>query len=215
MDNPSSPPPGEDKRDPKRQCAVSRERLPQSRMIRFVEGPDGQVVPDIAAKLPGRGVWVAANRSLLSQAAEKNVFSRGLRASVSVPDGLNEQVEQLLVARCQGVLGMAKRSGEVILGFDQVRSALRKGAVAWLLEASDGAEDGRNKVHSLAQALYTSVSVAGALTSRELGMAFGRSHVIHGALQVGSLAKAWSIAYGRLTGFRPAPEDHWFLAGDR
>ncbi|MEL6388107.1 MAG: RNA-binding protein [Pseudomonadota bacterium] len=201
--------------DPIRQCAVSRERLPQSAMIRFVSGPDGQVVPDVGNKLPGRGVWITASRDHVAEAIRKGAFSRGLKVKAGGDPDLPDRLEALLLARCQGILGMAKRSGEVILGFDQVRNALRKAPVAWLLEASDGAEDGRRKVYSLANALYDRVRVAGGLASEELGMAFGRSRVIHGALQNGSLAKAWTIAYGRLTGFRPAPEDHWFTPGDR
>lgn len=184
-------------------------------MLRFVAGPDGAVVPDIANKLPGRGVWITANRATIEDAIKRGAFPRSLKSGVTTDPELANQVEALLLARCQGLLGMAKRSGDIILGFDQVRAALRKGAPAWLLEASDGAEDGRRKVYALAKALYERVNVAGALTSEELGMAFGRTRVIHGALQAGSLAKAWGHAYGRLAGFRPAPEDHWFSAGDR
>ena len=85
---------------------------------------------------------------------------------------------------------------------------------AWLIEAADGASDGREKVSALARALYRDIQVAGALTSAELGMALGRQGVIHALLQNGPLAESWSIAYGRLTGFRAPPEDHWFSAGD-
>jgi len=184
-------------------------------MLRFVASPDGLVVPDIANKLPGRGVWVTAERTAVEEAIRRGAFARGLKAGVRADPGLADQVEGLLLARCQGLLGMAKRSGAVILGFDQVRAALRKGRPAWLVEAADGSEDGRRKVYALANALYEDVRVAGALTSAELGMAFGRTRVVHGALQAGSLALAWSHAYARLTGFRPAPEDHWFPAGDR
>ena len=183
-------------------------------MVRFVAGPDGVLVPDIAAKLPGRGVWITANRATMDAATKKNAFARGLKTGVSIPDGLGDTVESLLLQRCQGLLGMAKRSGEVVIGFDQVRAALRKSKPAWLLEARDGGEDGRQKVYSLAKALYNEVKVAGALASGELGMAFGRTHVVHGALEPGSLAAAWSKAYRRLTGFRPAPEDLWFSTGD-
>ncbi len=184
-------------------------------MLRFVAGPDGQLVPDIANKLPGRGVWVTARRDRVDEAIRRGGFSRGLKTALKVDPGLSDLVERLLLARCQGLLGMARRSGQVVLGFDQVRAALRKDRPAWLLEAADGATDGRTKVYALGKALYGNINVAGALTSEELGMAFGRTRVVHGALQAGSLSAAWSQAYERLTGFRPAPEDHWFSAGDR
>ena len=193
-----------------RQCAVTRERLELDALIRFVRGPDGTVVPDLLGKLPGRGAWVTARREILSDGLEKNVFSRAFKAPSTPMDGLLEEVERQLLKRCKGLLGMAKKGGLAVLGFDQVRAYIRKDEPGWLLEASDGAEDGRNKVHFLAKAIYEDVKVAGALSSAELGVAFGREHVIHALLEQGSLSDAFSIAYRRLIGFRDAPETGWF-----
>ena len=176
--------------------------------------PDNRVVPDIAEKLPGRGVWVTATREAVETAASRGVFPRRFKANAEVPEGLADRVEALLADRCIAILGLARRSGKVVIGFDQVRAALRKAPPGWLIEAADGAEDGRNKVYSLAKALYKDVRLAGALSSGELGMAFGRARVIHALLQTGPLADSWSMAYGRLGGFRLSPEDHWFSAGD-
>ncbi|MFT5776480.1 RNA-binding protein [Hyphomonas sp.] len=200
---------------PVRQCAVTRERLAQTEMVRFVLSPDMVVTPDINAKLPGRGVWVKADRDTVALAATKGAFARGFKEKVKVPDGLVDQVEDLLLKRCQNILGMAKKAGGVILGYDQVKDALRKKTHGILLEASDGAEDGRNKVYFLAKALYSSVNVAGALSSVELGMAFGRERVIHGLIRKGAIAKTWTLAYRRLTGFRESPELNWFKDQDR
>lgn len=195
---------------PIRQCAVCRERLLQSEMIRFVRAPDGSITPDVSAKLPGRGVWVKADRSSVEAALLKGTFARGFKAQANAPDGLSDLIETLLVKRLQGVLGMAKRAGKIILGFDQVRDSLRKRPPGVILEASDGAEDGRNKVYFLAKAIYEHITVSGGLTSSELGMAFGRSHVIHGVLEAGAFSKRWSQDYKRLAGFRQLPETNWF-----
>ncbi len=180
-----------------------------------MKGPDGVLVADLTEKLPGRGVWIAADRAVLEEAVRRNAFARGLKSQVRVPEGLVDQVAEGLLRRCQNLLGLAKRAGQVVLGFDQVRAALRAGPPGWLIEASDGATDGREKVYFLARALYEEVRVAGALTSAELGMAFGRERVVHSLLRPGPLAEAWTTAYGRLTGFRPEPGDLWFKAGDR
>ncbi len=193
-----------------RQCAVTRERLAPDALIRFVRSPDGIVVPDGFGKLPGRGAWVTANRETLETGLQSDVFSRAFKAKSHPMDGLASEVERQLLQRCLGLLGMAKKSGVAVLGFDQVRDYIRKQAPGLLLEASDGAEDGRNKVHFLAKAIYEDVNVAGALSSAELGIAFGRQHVIHALLEHGSLADAFSVAYRRLTGFRDAPETGWF-----
>ncbi|MEL7109104.1 MAG: RNA-binding protein [Pseudomonadota bacterium] len=196
-----------------RQCAVTRERLAPDALIRFVRGPDGIVVPDGFGKLPGRGAWVTADRSAIGEALQQDVFSRAFKAKSAPMDGMLEEIERQLVQRCNGLLGMAKKSGVAILGFDQVRAYIRRQEPGWLIEASDGAEDGRNKVHFLAKAIYEDVNVAGALSSAELGMAFGREHVIHALLEQGSLSDAFAVAYRRLTGFRDAPETGWFSGG--
>lgn len=200
---------------PVRQCAVTRERLAQREMVRFVLSPDNEVVPDIAGKLPGRGVWVTARREIVDEAVRAGAFRRGFKANVTVPDTLSDTVEALLLQRVQGILGMAKKSGQVVLGFDQVREGLRKARPGCLLEASDGAEDGRAKVYFLAKALYSELEIAGALSSTEMGMAFGRDRVIHGLVRKGPVAKAFKLAYGRLCGFRKRPERDWFPDQDR
>ena len=195
---------------PVRQCAVTRERLAPDTLIRFVRSPDGVVVPDVFGKLPGRGAWVTADQNVLKSGLDQGVFSRAFKAQSTPMEQLTQEVERQLVQRCNGLLGMAKKSGVAVLGFDQVRAYIRKQPPGWLLEASDGAEDGRNKVHFLAKAIYEDVKVAGALSSAELGMAFGREHVIHALLEQGSLSDAFAVAYRRLIGFRDAPETGWF-----
>ncbi len=201
---------GQNARSPQRQCALSRERLGQDRMVRFVRSPDGVVMPDIRGKLPGRGVWIKASRAAVDQAVKRGVFARSLKAECKRPEGLSDSVEQMLLADCLGVLGMARKAGQIICGFDQVRSELRKCRPGWLLEASDGAEDGREKVYFLGKALYEDVKVAGALSSAELGIAFGRTNVIHGLIREGAFADRWAEVYGRLAGFRQMPEASWF-----
>ncbi|WP_233355823.1 RNA-binding protein [Henriciella litoralis] len=200
---------------PSRQCAVSRESLPQDRLIRFVRSPDGEAIPDIAGKLPGRGAWVTADRASIDAAIKGGVLSRAFKQKTAIRDDTTELIEQQLLQRCIGALGMARKAGDVVIGFDQVRAYLRKQEPGILLEASDGSEDGRNKVHFLAKAMYDTPRTAGALTSAELGMAFGRPHVIHALLQKGSLSKAFDAAYQRLVGFRSAPERDWFSGLDR
>lgn len=195
---------------PVRQCAVTRERLAPDALIRFVRGPDGTVVPDSFGKLPGRGAWITADAKTVREGLSTGAFARAFKQNCHPMEGLEAEIERQLVQRCTGLLGMAKKSGVAVLGFDQVRDYIRKQEPGLLLEASDGAEDGRNKVHFLAKAIYEDVKVAGALSSAELGMAFGRQHVVHALLEQGSLLDAFLVAYQRLTGFRDAPETGWF-----
>jgi predicted RNA-binding protein YlxR (DUF448 family) len=195
---------------PERQCAVTRQRLPQEQMVRFALSPSGEVTPDILARLPGRGVWLTASREAVIAAGRQKAFARGFGEAVAIPDRLDNMVETLLVRRCAELIGLARKAGQAVSGFGPVRDALRKGAPALLLEAADGAPDGRQKVQALARALYGRVPVAGALSADELGQAFGRASTVHGLLHRGALAKSFAAVYQRLLGFRPAPELDWF-----
>ena len=132
--------------EPQRRCIATMESRPQGEMIRFVLSPDGQVTPDLAARLPGRGAWVTASRDAIDLAVKKGAFARAFKAQAKTAADLPVQVESLLAKRALEGLGLAKRAGDLILGFEQVREAVRKAAPACLIEAVDGAEDGREKV---------------------------------------------------------------------
>lgn len=196
---------------PFRMCLATRERLPASRMIRFACSPDGDVVPDITARLPGRGVWVSCDREALAGlVSSKGGFARGFKRQVKTSTDLVELVDSLLLQKCISTLGLAKRSSALILGFDQVRNELLKRRPGWLLEASDGAEDGRRRLLGLAVAQYERVRVATALSSSELGSAVGRDQVIHGLLKTGQFTDVWTKDYRRLYEFRQVDGDEWY-----
>ncbi len=195
---------------PERQCAVTRRRLPQDRLLRFALSPSGEVTPDILGRLPGRGVWLTASREAVEAAGRQKAFARGFGEAVRVPERLEAAVEALLLRRCLDLIGLARKAGQAVSGFGPVRDALRKGPPAMLIEAADGAPDGRKKVHALARALHGEITVAGALSAQEMGQAFGRESVVHGLLQPGAIAKSFTAVYQRLLGFRPAPESEWF-----
>jgi predicted RNA-binding protein YlxR (DUF448 family) len=187
-----------------RRCIVTGEILPQSSLVRFVVGPDNEIVPDLGGKLPGRGIWVSANRSILERAVAKNLFSKAAKAAVRAPADLSSTVELLLVKRIQEHLGLARRSGMLTLGFDQVARAFtsRRKPFA-LVEARDGAKDGRRKLLAAAQAQQIALDVIEVLDADELSMALGRENVIHAALFPGPLADRLVLDAERLEGFRP------------
>jgi uncharacterized protein len=195
-----------------RRCIVSGEILPEGRLVRFVAGPDGQVVPDIEAKLPGRGMWVSASRKSVEHAAAKGLFARAAGGPVKADAGLAARTEARLVERLLDHLGLGRRAGELILGFDQVERALRgPGAPAVIVEASDAAADGGRKLQAAARASGIAPFVIGALSSAELSLALGRSNVVHAALKSGRIAERLVFDAGRLNGFRPLKP--WVWAG--
>lgn len=181
-----------------RRCLVTGVVRPKSELLRFVLDPAGQIVPDVAGKLPGRGLWLTAQRDILSQAASKRVFARAAKAPAVVSDGLEDRVEALLAQRCIEILGLARRAGLAVAGFVRVKAALVDGKVAVLVEATDAAADGQGKLAALAPALPR----VSCLSGRELGVAFGREHAVHVALGKGRLADLFVGEARRLQGFR-------------
>lgn len=165
-----------------RKCIATGEVLPVSKMVRFVVGPDGQIVPDILGKLPGRGIWVTAGRKDIEQAAKKGGFARGAKAPVKVPEDLVDEVEKQLVRRVVDLISLARKSGASVAGYEKVKDWLSKEVAEVLIQASDGSERGKSK---LSTPHYG--SFIGWLTADELGLAFGRQTVIHGALAAGGL----------------------------
>jgi hypothetical protein len=183
---------------PERRCIVARESRPVSALLRFVAAPDGAIVPDLAGTLPGRGIWVTADRASVEAAVAGKLFVRAARRKVVVDPQLADRVETLLLQRCVDLIGLARRGGGAVAGYEKVRAFLAKEKVGLLLAASDGAAEGREKIGRLARG----VSVAAALTRDELGRAFGRDQTVHAAIASGKLADQLKAASRRLSGFR-------------
>lgn len=184
--------------DPERRCIATGETHPKRGLIRFAVSPDGVVVPDVLGKLPGRGIWVAAERAALETAVKKNLFSRSAKRPVEVPEGLVAEVEAALVRHAIELVSMARKAGQAVAGFEKVKDWLDKGEAAILLQASDGSERGKSKLRPPGGR----GSFFGVFSASELGLAFGREHVIHAALAAGGLSDRFRDDAVRLSGVR-------------
>jgi predicted RNA-binding protein YlxR (DUF448 family) len=187
-----------DQDDPERKCIASGESQPKAGLVRFCVGPEGQIVPDILGRLPGRGIYVAADRDLIDKAAKKGLFARAARQPVKVPDGLSDLVEQLLLQRVVELLSMARKAGDAVMGYEKVKDWLAKGQAATLIQASDGSERGKTKLH----APEGKGGFIGVLTAGEMGLSFGRERAIHAALAAGGLRTRVVLEAARLAGLR-------------
>jgi predicted RNA-binding protein YlxR (DUF448 family) len=218
---------------PERTCAVTRAKLTPADLIRFVRAPDGTITPDLANRLPGRGVWVTLDRSAVELAAKRNAFARSLKRDVIVPDDLAGLVERLLVTRSIQALALANKAGLVVAGFAKVEAQIATGAVAVLLHAGDASHDGAAKLdgklrarasleamaaasetgtdastHSTARPPRSAEIVTG-LTIRELSLALGRENVVHAAVINGGAARYFLTEIQRLKRYRshhPEPQ---------
>jgi predicted RNA-binding protein YlxR (DUF448 family) len=176
---------------------VSGEVQPKSGLIRFVAGPDQQLVPDLLGKLPGRGVYVAADADMLQTALRKKSFARGLKQQVTVPDGMAATIERGLARRVIDLLSMARKSGHAVAGYEKVKDWLDKEKALILLQAVDGSGRGKSKLSTPHRGVYIDC-----LTADELGMAFARQTVIHAAVSSGGLAQRVVEEARRLQGVR-------------
>ncbi len=184
-----------------RTCIASGEKKPKEQMVRFVIGPDATAVPDLDEKLPGRGLWLSAERDMIHTACTRNLFAKRARRQVTADADLADRVEGLLARRCIELLQLARRSGLLTIGFDEVRRRLDGGVGGLLLAATDGAPESRKKVTEMAP----DVPVAEALTGDELGLVMGRERIVHALVEPGRMADRLARELGRLAGLRSLP----------
>ena len=188
--------------DPERRCIATGEVQGKHGLVRFVVGPENQIVPDIMGKLPGRGIWVAADTKALTKAAAKGLFARAAKQPVTVPEGLVAEVEVQILRRVVDLISLARKAGVAVAGYEKVRDWLVKGTAKVLIQASDGSERGKSKLHPPYKTSDENETFIGCLTATELGLAFGREHVIHGALAAGGLTMRVVEEAARLSGIR-------------
>ncbi|MGI9388483.1 MAG: RNA-binding protein [Boseongicola sp.] len=181
-----------------RRCIATGEAQPKRGLIRFVVSPDNTIVPDILEKLPGRGIWVAAERTALEAAVKKKLFARAAKQPVTVPDSLVADVESGLARRVIDGISMARKAGRAVAGFEKVKDWLGKDEARILMQACDGSTRGKTKLYAPGgRGSYFEV-----LSASELGLSFGRERVIHAALGFGGLTEKIREDAIRLSGVR-------------
>ena len=184
--------------EPERRCIATGDVQPKHGLIRFVIGPDGSVVPDLLGKLPGRGIWVSAEKKALEKAVLKGLFARAAGQPVEVPEDLIARVEEGMADRVVHLVSLARKAGVAVAGYEKVKDWLAKEQAKVLIQASDGSERGKSKLRPP----QGEDRFIGCLTAGELGLAFGRENVIHGALAGGGLTRRVVEEAAKLAGLR-------------
>ena len=181
---------------PLRRCIVTRARQEKARMIRFVVGPDRVLVADFSGRLPGRGLWLSARGDVLETARGRGAFARAAKTPVVVPPDLSAIVQTGLARRIGELLGLARRAGQAVAGFEKAREWLLDGRAALVVQAFDGSPAERARF----LAARPEVPAVAALSAAALGSVFGRDHVTHVAVAPGRLAEAIRSEAERLAG---------------
>ena len=184
--------------EPERRCIVTRATRPRGGMIRFVAGPDDVVVPDLAEKLPGRGMWVSADAATLRQAGTKGHFARAAKRPVRAPADLAARVEELMAARLVDLIALARKAGRAVAGLEKTKAALTSGEARLLVQAADGSLRERAQLRPP----EGENSLVSCLFAHELGVAFARDRVIHAAVLAGGLGDRIRDEALRLSGIR-------------
>jgi predicted RNA-binding protein YlxR (DUF448 family) len=192
-----------------RMCVATRTVKPIADMIRFVIGPDGEAVPDLKSKLPGRGVWVTATHEALGDAIKRKALVRGFKQEVRLPADLVARTEKLLERAVLDALAIASKAGLVATGFTKVETALAEGQVVAVLHAAEAAPDGVRKLEGARRRRPQAapIVVIGALASAQLDLALGRPNVIHAALLAGPPSDTFLARFRRLERFRAGDQD--------
>jgi hypothetical protein len=195
-----------DARGSLRRCIVTRSELSPDNLIRFVADPAGGIVPDIARKLPGRGVWVTGERSAVEAAVKVNAFAKSLKRQVTVPKDLPQIIDALFVKRLLNALSLANKAGLVSTGAEKVEKLLDSGRAVALLHGTDGTSEGRRKLDRKFTAIQRDkgqpARVVDWLTIEELSLAMGRSNVVHAGLIQGGATKRFLSEAERLRRYR-------------
>jgi uncharacterized protein len=180
-----------------RRCIVTRERQPKETMIRFVLAPDRALVPDLAAKLPGRGIWLSAKGDVLETACAKGGFARAARGPVGIPADLVDIVRTGLVRRITELLGLARRAGQAVAGFEKAQAMIRAGRASLVVQAADGSAEECGRFLSGAA---PGLRIIAPIQAAALGAVFGRERTVHVAIGPGRLADALANEAARLAG---------------
>ncbi|NOZ42830.1 MAG: DUF448 domain-containing protein [Alphaproteobacteria bacterium] len=196
---------------------MTGETYPVHRLIRFVVDPEGRVIPDVAAKLPGRGGWLLAEGKIVEMAIKKKILVRfghrviahavnnaqaknsqeDEKTVIRVADTLPELVVKLLRQRCLDYLGFANRAGLVVSGFEKVRARLRSGKCRVLITAEDAAADGRRKICTGLGNILDNLRMIDMFTREQLGQALGLSNAVHVALGSGGITESFMAEFSR------------------
>ena len=135
-------------------CIVTREVKDEAELIRFVRSPDGVAVPDLARKLPGRGVWVSLNRTRVAEAVQETFVFKGFCCG-------NHECRRRSAryggapapAECPvHLLSLAKKAGEAVTGFMKVEEMLGRGRARIAVPCARCPPDGCRKLDKLAGA---------------------------------------------------------------
>lgn len=167
-----------------RKCVLTGVTKHKRQLLRFVVLRGGTVVPDFNKKLDGHGFYISNSRKLLEGLTVKNPLNKILHTNTIIAADLPQMVEQVLRKKALDAVNLARKSGDLVLGFDQVKECITKGKAAFVIEARDAGEDGKQKIAAIAKDLEQFIIYDIATLSRALN----RENTVYMAVRTGTMA---------------------------
>ena len=104
-----------------------------------------------------------------------------------------EIVEGILTKKGLDALNLARKAGDLVLGFEKVKELIIKGRAAFVVEATDAGADGKQKIAELSANLekFTLYDTA------TLSSAFDRENTVYLAVKKGKMSEMVRLALKR------------------
>lgn len=183
---------------PYRTCVSCRQSKKQEQLVRYVVAPDGELVVDYRHRLPGRGAYTCIEADCLVAAVDRNQFRRSFRgkcnevSSEKLLSALTQAVEQKIL----NLLGMGRKSGQLVSGSNAVITALRQDAnLSLVIMTRDISTAIAEKIESLS--VRHQVNCSQLFSKDLLGQILGKGERSVVAVQAGTLADAILIELQR------------------
>ncbi|MDX2493877.1 MAG: DUF448 domain-containing protein [Desulfuromusa sp.] len=174
---------------PQRTCVACRQTKDKNQLVRYVVAPDGAVLVDYRQRLPGRGAYTCFTAECLRDAVKKNSFQRCFKVPNYSVD-TTQLMQQLIMAveqKITNLIGMSRKSGQLISGSNMIIDALRKkSSIALVIIADDISSGIGSKIEGLAK--REDIATAHLYNKQMIGQMIGKEERSVIAVQNGLLA---------------------------
>ena len=181
-----------------RKCVLTGNILPKEELLRFVLLKDGTILPDFNKKLDGHGFYLSNSKTLLQGlSAKANPLNKILHTKTIMAEDMPQIVEQILYKRGLDAVNLARKAGDLVSGFEKVKEVIAKGKAAFVIEASDAGDDGKQKIAAMSKDVEKFIIYDVAALSKALN----RENTVHLAVKKGPMSNMVRTALQRYQTF--------------
>ena len=176
-------------------CSVTKKMYPSENMIRFVLFPDNKYTIDLNYEFQGKEFFIFASKSTLARIKD---FVGDIYEKEPQVENLVTRIDSIIVKRIVSLIALARKSGNLIFGFERVKMALKSGDSDILFHANNGSPKELKRIKPRSVRLI----LVSLFSSSELGKVFNRDNVAHSCVLKGGLAKSLILDVKKLEGIQ-------------